>query len=665
MTRDPTIRLWAWLCWIGALSCSPGDPHPLDPLLGLADPTGQADGVEAKQETQVFWSGKPSIRVEETADGFVIEFAEPVFELAQRLEPQAPGQGFLELRAAGYEAEGEVGLPALPVYSFDLAVDAQDGNAQVENLQIERSEVRLLHPVWPQQMPWPLSLPSAQRPFSWDRAHYQTHGAEAPVVRVESPFNMGGVSGVTIKLSPFAYDPVEHRLRITRGRVRVKIVRGEARYRPIPESFSQLYRKVFLNFQPAFYGAPATAKENYLVIAPPEFVGALDGFVQFRQLRGMNVEVVSTDTAGKTKEAIKAFLQQRYLDPAKKPVYVLLAGDTNLVPHATSLAQDGAANRGKQIPTDHDYALLEGNDLAADVFIGRWPVRTAQELEAVIQKTIGFERDLKSVPKQSLMVGGPDQMFTSCHNAIKPIYTQGGFTPVRHLCADGATSASFSERVNKGEYRFVHLLAHGYPGGTGGCCAFDGKKVRALQNTRYPVIFSHSCTTCPYDQTEAFCETWLRHKSGSVAYTGSSVIAYFPNEQYMAVGFTKARFEEKLMRLGAIVAYAKKYENRIQSRGIGRDYVFQINLMGDPALSTDDSDVQGPDLSGLRLQLDGQATDQEAPLFFTINGADQAPQADGSFGFEKDLAQPESAFVLEAQDPSGNRTQAKIVIQKK
>ncbi len=663
MRALPGMRCAALLLLLGALSCASGDPNPFDPLLRGSG--GRPDQDAAKQEAEVFWSGKPSIRVEESVDGFVIEFAEPVFALGERAEPKAAGQIFTELSAMGYEAEGEPGFPLLPVVSFDLAVGALSGAPEVELLEIARSEVSLAHPLSPAQQPWPLSLPSEQRPFSWDRAYYQTHGSDSPLVRVESPFNMGGVSGVTVKLSPFSYDPLEKRLIISRGRVRIRLARAEARYLSIPESFARLYRRVFLNYQSAFYGAATPAKENYLIIAPPEFAGLLDEFVQFRQMRGMSVEVVSTETAGKTKEALKAFLAERYQDPAKRPVYVLLAGDTTLVPHTTVLAQDGAANRGKQIPTDHDFALLEGNDLAADMFIGRWPVRTADELAAIIQKTIGFERELRNVPKQSLMAGGPDQMFTDAANALKPVYTKGGFTPVRHLCADGATSATFSERLNKGEYRFVHLMAHGFPGGTGGCCAYDGKKVRALANTRYPILFSHSCTTCPYDQTEAFCETWLRHKSGSVAYTGSSVIAYYPNEQWMGVGLVKARFEDKLMRLGPMVAFAKKYENRIQSRGIGRDYVFQINLMGDPALSSDDSDVLGPELTGLRLQLEGTAVDEEAPLSFTIGGADQTLPPDGAFGWEKDLPLPEASFAIEASDPSGNRAQAKIVIQKK
>jgi len=71
---------------------------------------------------------------------------------------------------------------------------------------------------------------------------------------------------------------------------------------------------------------------RYLVITAPEFETTLEPFVQYKQSIGFEVQVVSTQTTGKTNVSIKNYIQKLYDDVSTRPKFVLLVGDVAHIP---------------------------------------------------------------------------------------------------------------------------------------------------------------------------------------------------------------------------------------------------------------------------------------------------------------------------------------------
>ncbi len=523
----------------------------------------------------------PYLEIEQNAQGYLVRFQAPEIHWSEIFEPKAHDQKFLDLRAEGCGETDEVGLPRLPVLRFDLILGAGEA-AALEVLESRDEAIALPAKVYPQQMPWPLSKAFEQRPFRMDRGYYLTHGEPLAVAAISDRYRMHGARGISVTLRPFSYDPLEDTLTARSGELQI-LAPPVGTLEVDSPAFSSVFQAVFANYP---QDAQVSRTERYLIIAPPQFLSRLEPLVKHREKDGYLVEAFSTGETGTTREQILAFLQGRYDKQDTRPAFVLLVGDTNLVATWRVYSQyvDGTV-----IPTDHVYALLEGADADPDLFVGRFPVRTEAELDRAIHKTIAFETQLAGVPRTATLAGGPDAMFHDSIGSMAPLLETAGYNAQRYECQNGVTNvqAQITASIESG-LRFASFFAHGWPTGMPDCVTYEIPQVRKLTNAVFPLVTTHSCSTCPYDQPEAFCEAWIRHDKGAAAVTGSSVTAWYPHEKYMGVGLLKARFENGLKRLGPMLLYAKKLNDQMTDNALETDYYYQINLMGDAALYTED-----------------------------------------------------------------------------
>lgn len=146
---------------------------------------------------------------------------------------------------------------------------------------------------------------------------------------------------------------------------------------------------ILLGFLAALFSAclsgrlPVSAqplRPDYLIIAPDLFMEELAPLAALQQSRGFEVRIAPLSETGTAKEQIKAFIQG--LNPL--PKYVLLVGDTSLIP-----AWDADQAFIKPALTDYDYSTLNG-DRYPDVILGRVPVHTETELAAYTSKLTAF-----------------------------------------------------------------------------------------------------------------------------------------------------------------------------------------------------------------------------------------------------------------------------------
>jgi len=183
---------------------------------------------------------------------------------------------------------------------------------------------------------------------------------------------------------------------------------------------------------PALTAPPLGA--DYIIIAPPKLVTAVQPLADWRTKQGMRTMLVTTDQVYlkfsdgmQTPEAITDLLRWATATwPAPAPRFVLLAGDAsydpldylpdapnkNLIPTAfmpTAVMGETAS--------DSALADLDGDGLP-DLAIGRFPAQTPADITAMVAKTIAYEqsRSAGAWLKKLLFVADDDDPYFSSFN---------------------------------------------------------------------------------------------------------------------------------------------------------------------------------------------------------------------------------------------------------
>jgi hypothetical protein len=185
---------------------------------------------------------------------------------------------------------------------------------------------------------------------------------------------------------------------------------------------------------------PALPAAQLLVIAHPQFAGALGAFVGAREAQGFSVRVVDVDRAyarysagQRDPEAIRALLRDAYAHGTR---YALLVGADTYDYHdhaglgAMSFVPTLYAPTGdivRYAPADTLFGDLDGDDLP-EIAVGRWPVRTQAELDRLIAKTLAYD-SAPDVAEALLVAGGsqPDFDFSALNATLDGTLAAAGW----------------------------------------------------------------------------------------------------------------------------------------------------------------------------------------------------------------------------------------------
>ncbi|MBI3448526.1 MAG: hypothetical protein HY049_06390 [Acidobacteria bacterium] len=177
---------------------------------------------------------------------------------------------------------------------------------------------------------------------------------------------------------------------------------------------------------------PSTLKSasngaDFIAITPPEFVAALQPLLTLRASQGRRVLVATTDDIYDEfnfgifdPAAIKSFLSYAYANYASPaPQFVLLNGDAHIdyldnlgsgvkqfVP-ATLIVTPSIG----EVPSDNQYVAVAGGDNLPEMFVGRFPVRSAADVTTIVNKILAYENapPVASLNAQSLFVADNDE----------------------------------------------------------------------------------------------------------------------------------------------------------------------------------------------------------------------------------------------------------------
>jgi hypothetical protein len=292
-----------------------------------------------------------------------IRFALPEFEVE---DVTAGGQNFQRIMLPGAGTTMTSGLPELPVLTLNLAIPRQ-GSVNLQVLSSETTSLQRFN-AYPMQQGDELDSPKA---FQQDAGFYAA-GASYPqtVLEYGDPVILRDFRILTININPFSYDPASQQLSIRNSldfRVNfspapgVNELEGELTY--ISPAFAKIYESAIFNFDDYRNIVDYNVPPRYLIIhgnnTDPNFIAALDEYVLWKRQKGADVDVANTSSgsAGSSTTSIKNYIQARYDDPATRPDFVILIGDT--VGSYAIPAYIGANNGAG----DYPYTHLAGNDL--------------------------------------------------------------------------------------------------------------------------------------------------------------------------------------------------------------------------------------------------------------------------------------------------------------
>lgn len=508
--------------------------------------------------------------------GYTINFNLPSYQLNT---VTANTENYYKIEIPGYGVVNETGLPALPQLSFNMFIPYEEENPSVSINRVV-SEIRELKlKVYPFQEPWEKNSLLSERPFTIDRNYYNSTGKTYDPIGISEPFIINGVKGIIVTIHPFNYNPVENKLTfISSAEFNLSLHSNVLPVTGKSTVFNNFYNNIFVNYE----SGGERSGSNYLIITAPAYEADLTPFAGYKSGKGFTVDVFNTAATGTTTAAIKAFIQQRYDNPATRPEYILLVGDVANIPAWTG------SGTGTPV-TDLKYVQLEGGDEFPDAFIGRFSVANTTQLGNAINKSIYMESYVGSLDMKNVFMASSDNYSISegTHNyVINTYFDPAGYTNLKlYTHTYGATTQQLINALNDNQI-FAIYSGHGSETSWADGPPLNQSQVAALTNTWYPYVYSFACLTGSFSTGECFGETWLRSEHGAASFYGSSVNSYWDEDDILERSVIKAMFEDGLTRVTPMFVQGMIYmvDHFGGINGTTLRYMEMYNLMGDPSL---------------------------------------------------------------------------------
>ncbi len=349
---------------------------------------------------------------------------------------------------------------------------------------------------------------------------------------------------------------------------------------------------------------------NLLIVAHPNFISdALNEYAEFKRSEGYSVQIVSwldlVESYGfgnNTPNALNRFLQ-RAKEVSQIENVLIVGGHTydyldtlgtgvvNFIP--THYRRVGIFEFA---PTDNVFADLDGDNLP-ELAVGRWPVRSQQDLITIINKSKAWQQKRQSTNQQAaLLIAQPDdgrnlRFDESLEGRVTaPLRALAQFgDPTRvylqDLQTDGFSSpvqrarAMISEAINSGT-DLVSFAGHASTSGWGFQGVVNTQLIKNLENHNNPtMVMPLACYTTNYQSlsVNTLAHQWLFAGSqGAVAVHGAAMLG-----EYRENGIFAERFLNKSQEfntLGTAIREAKR-----QMTGVNQ-MLHNWALLGDPTL---------------------------------------------------------------------------------
>jgi hypothetical protein len=363
-------------------------------------------------------------------------------------------------------------------------------------------------------------------------------------------------------------------------------------------SQSALYRPGIVAGVPA---AKRSSSAEYLIVTHPAFSDSLGDLVALEESRGFATEVVTVDSIfaaysdhASSAAALKSFLSASLAQGNLR--YVLLVGADTTDPY-DHLGMGSISF----VPTDYrdfppvarfsptDESLVDRqNDGSGDVPIGRLPVRTPAELDAVVAKLYAWEAAIGTGQPSALLAAGLSDGARAIAtlnetyagslagwNTVLAQVDDAGTEAVRQQVLDaigsGAHLVSYVGHSSMGQWDFTPIL--------------KWQDVATFANAGLPnLITAWGCWNSYYVEPtiESLSARLLRQPdAGAAGAIGATTLTTESSHRLLGTLFF-ARVNAGAATVGEAFHGAKQ---DLAARGGAADAIYGMTLLGDPAMS--------------------------------------------------------------------------------
>ncbi|MBN1800752.1 MAG: PKD domain-containing protein [Candidatus Lokiarchaeota archaeon] len=550
--------------------------------------------------------------------------------LGQAGKPQLPYKTLQVLVPFGYELK-------------DIEFDLRQSNIEFLQHKLEASSQKMI-------------LGSDETPeYKFDSYIYGSNNLfPGNYYSVEGVYGLRGYQILVLNLFPVQYIPSENKLLIVKD-MRVKInlekdvnlvvedslLRGFNKDEEMvllmvqnPEDITS-YRNILsstLDLPPASY--------DYVIITNDALKNSggaytFQDLADYKNSIGISTTIVTVEdiyanySGVDNQEKIRNFIIDAYNEWGIE--YVLLGGDGDGTPGGDSIIPTRGFYDGQvgdtNVPSDLYYAALDGNwnddgdsywgeigeeDLYAEVYVGRAPVDSEQELSNFIMKTLAHETTSDAYLSEALMLGE----YLGSHfgipwggaskDEVKDGSTNNGYETVgfppeynmstlydRDLDPYEWDSSDLIPILNSG----VHVINHLGHANVNTVMKMTISEVDSLVNDKYFFVYSQGCYCGAFDNRsdygyyydfDCIVEHFVTSEHGAFAFVANSRYgvgdAYGTNgpSQFFDRQFFDAIFNESIVEIGRANQDSKHDTIPFLSQDYVRFCYYELNLFGDP-----------------------------------------------------------------------------------
>ncbi|MBD3368328.1 MAG: T9SS type A sorting domain-containing protein [Candidatus Eisenbacteria bacterium] len=555
-----------------------------------------------------------------------------------RIEELADGDG---VRLRGAYVSGVEGEPELPVEYVRFVLPPGTTATGVRTDVLSTVELDGTFSVRARQPEVPLSRPEAATRVARNDLVYslETLYPARSAVLADVGF-MSGSTVATVAVRPVRYVPAEGRLVLhTAMEIELETTRSRATGRT-PRSLTERSRNVLTDRLAALVTNPSDAEVpaaadlrsqpvSYLIITGGSYASTFQELADWKTMKGVPAEVVTTSDIYATypgvdnQEKIRNCIIDYYQNDGT--IYVLLAGDTNVVPTRVAWAMNSGVGGGPDeddLHCDLYYADLDGTwnedgdnkwgekaddnvDMYADIFVGRAPVNTSTEASRFVDKILTYEGapggDPLPTDYQNDMLFLAEVLWSEpwtdhaiCKNMIDDDSVPPEYDPITKLyqTSGNLSRGTAISALNDG-YSIINHNGHAHYSvlsiGSSGLYRSDFDNL--TNGDRQGVFYSMGCWSAALDY-DCIAEHWVNSQGGGVAYIGNSRYGWgSPGSPGYGTGdvfdreFFYQLFNEGHDIIGVTHTLHKDaFVSEAQSDKYTRYTLYELNLLGDPEM---------------------------------------------------------------------------------
>jgi hypothetical protein len=344
---------------------------------------------------------------------------------------------------------------------------------------------------------------------------------------------------------------------------------------------------------------------DYIAVAAPDFMKALQPLVDWRRSQGLRVTTVSIDDVYDTfshglpdPAAIRDFVRYaRDTWPAPAPRFLLLVGDASydyqgFLPNSTPNYVPTyllTTHFVGETASDNWFVSLDEADDLPDLAVGRIPAQTAEQVATVVAKTLAYERSEAASPwlERALFVADNKQAeFQGMSDDLASDFLPAGYEVEKVYLgqtADPNSQILDSLRTGVG---LVNYVGHGSMNVWAQEKIFQLSDIPRLNNaSALPLMVTMTCLVGYFHHPQASSmgeELLFKPDGGVVAALVPTSETLATDQRHLAEGFYRHLFGDAAS-VGEAIMLAK--QDLPSERAIMQDLVETFTLLGDPALS--------------------------------------------------------------------------------